>query len=103
MSTWRLVLRDVAAAGKPVTTGELSYRMDAFKVAERIGVIASVPGRDRRCGREVLWIPTAIGLAYLEGRVAQERVRPGGRRWVCTWLSALPSGLRIGTPEGWQP
>ena len=45
----------------------------------------------------VAWLNRAMpGVEWAEGRLRQVEVRPGGRRFVATWLAALPRGVRVG-------
>ena len=95
MSAWRLAVRALYELG-PSTSAQVELRIGgvnawaALRAAQALGLVVS-PGR-RRLG---LWSLTPLGVDWCEGRVAQIEVRPGGRRWVSTWLSSLPRGLRI--------
>jgi hypothetical protein len=99
MSEWRLFVRAVAAAepGEPVpTNGRLSGALQA----EALGLVRrSCLQRKRR--EQIHWLLTPLGREYVENRVEQTENKPGGRRWVATWLRALPVGTRI-VPIGSQ-
>ncbi len=103
MSTWRLIVRALHDIGGSGTNAQIRKRMggvmefDASGVsaelcrAAELGVITSAGRR----GHDNIWQIITTGLAWLEGRITMVRTRPGGRRWVATWLESLPRGLRI--------
>jgi len=102
VSTWRLIVRALHDIGGSGTNAQIRKRMGGVMefesllvsaqlvAAARLGVVAS-SGRKT----DAVWTLTPTGLAWLEGRATMIRVRPGGRRWVATWLESLPRGLRI--------
>lgn len=99
MAAWRLVVRALYELG-PATSCAVSLHAGggfnehrALYVALTYGLVHS-PGRNAQIP---LWCLTQLGVDWCEGRVTQIEVRPGGRRWVSTWLSALPRGLRLDT------
>lgn len=54
----------------------------AIKRARELGLIAH-DARQR-------WALTPLGWEWCAGRIAAVNLRPGGHRWVATWLRALP-------------
>lgn len=102
MSTWRLIVRALHDIGGSGTNAQIRKRMGGVLEFEptlvsahlcsatRVGVVSS-------SGRKTdnVWTLTPAGLAWIEGRITLVRSRPGGRRWVATWLESLPRGLRI--------
>jgi hypothetical protein len=99
MSAWRIVVRSLYEMG-PATSGMVELHTGgtnawiALRDARVIGLVSSPEKKDGTG----LWSLTPIGVDWCEGRVTSVSLRPGGRRWVSTWLSALPRGLRI-TPR----
>lgn len=95
MSAWRLAVRALYELG-PSTSAQVELHIGgvnawtALRDAQALGLVVS-PGR----GRLGLWSLSPLGVDWCEGRVIQIEVRPGGRRWVSTWLSSLPRGLSL--------
>lgn len=97
MSAWMVAARAMYALGGSATSDELA---DALIVAT-----AKAPLHELRClglvdntgrrGSPGRWVLTPLGIDWCEGRVKQIEVKPGGRRFVSTWLASLPRGLRI--------
>lgn len=104
MSGWRLLLIELAAGdGQPRCLSSDGWCWNDINRAEEVGVIERCGDGPRGPGHRVLHVISQTGRDFLENRVHQVESRPGGRRWVPTWLHALPRGLRIGVPETWQP
>ena len=103
MSTWRLIVRALHDIGGSGTNVQIRKRMGGVMALDSSGVSAElsraarlgVVSRAGRCKNEVRWQITPLGLDWAEGRITMIRSRPGGRRWVATWLASLPRGLRI--------
>ncbi len=84
MSAWRALVDEIHRHG-PIH-GTRIIRAEVF-AARRLGLI----GYDA----EQRWTLTELGLDFCEGRVVQLEERPGGRRFVATWLRALPRNLSL--------
>lgn len=96
MSGWRLVVHDIAAADDGVANpAALGHDYTSIHRAETLGLIGRVTNHVRTHGQPTLYALTAFGIEFLEGRVVQAETRPGGRRWVATWLRSLPQGVRV--------
>lgn len=97
MAAWHLIVRTLYERG-PLSTYMLSTYVDgdvgsACNQAVVLGLLVpSARGGDNR-GRK--WQLTQRGVDLCEGRVDQVETRPGGRRWVSTWLSALPRDITL--------
>lgn len=98
MAAWRLAVRALYELG-PSTSAEVELHLrgdidgsHALCTAKGLGLVES-PGNAG--GNFYPWHLTPLGVDWCEGRVTQAEVRPGGRRWVATWLSALPRGLTL--------
>ena len=101
MSAWKLFVRDLYACAEPTDRFTLAAPSNATAEAQRMGLVRPV-GRlaPTSCKSPVLWALTERGEAFCEGRLAQTKARQepgrtGGRKWVATWLAALPGGVAI--------
>lgn len=96
MSAWKLATRALYDAGTDATARQVGDGADLDTVAaahalrDAVGLgLATSAGR--RGGNPVnTWAITLLGRDWVEGRTEQVEVRPGGRRWVHTWLAVLP-------------
>lgn len=91
MSNWKLIARELHAAGRPMRWEEMGgFSRQDMQRARLMGVVQCVgyPGHYR-------WALTQVGRDWCEGRAVQQYSRPGGYQWVATWLRALPQGLRL--------
>jgi len=87
MSAWRIALAELHAAG-----GTADYRSFGDRVSRqelRKQGLATCT-KDGRNLMETTWELTPLGREVAEGKVTFQRSRPGGRRWVATWLRSLP-------------
>lgn len=84
MSAWRVVVKEIQRHGPMHGTVLLSRELHEAHVLKLIA------HDDRK-----RWALTPLGRDWCEGRVATVQVRPGGRRFVATWLRALPQGLSM--------
>lgn len=85
MSAWRLLIREIHLHGP--MHGTVAQSSEIYR-AQKLGLIEHDEARR--------WRLTPLGIQVCEGSVTQIWWRPGGHRWVATWLRALPRGLRIG-------
>lgn len=94
MSGWKLVTRELYAAGRPMQRGEFSYDSSgadprkALIDAKELGLVRSV----RRSKFQWWWELTEAGRACAEGRAElTPQTRKGKpRSLVATWLMQLP-------------
>ena len=97
MSAWALLVRELFNApdysGSNLSFGYLGE--DAVKIAEAHGLVAS-NGRDPLFPKYKRWMLTQKGIDFCLNRVTQVESKPGGRKWRPTWLSSLPTDIRIG-------
>lgn len=84
MSAWRLVVMEIHRFGP--MQGDAAHS-SSLQNARVLGLIEH--------DEKHRWQLTPLGLEYCEGRVVQVEVRPGGRRFVATWLRSLPQGISI--------
>jgi hypothetical protein len=111
VSTWRTVTRALYELGGAATVEEIECRVggicsggDALAQAALHGLVKG-PGKSGG-GNLRPWHLTQKGIDWCEGRL-RERQGPkktgipgaGRMRWFPTWLSSLPRGIRITTPE----
>lgn len=86
--SWRLVTRKLFDG--PRSTSDLSSDLTIdrrtldrwLREAKTLGAVES-----SEVGRHRI---TAMGLAYIEGRVELRQRRPGGYEWRATWMQPLP-------------
>lgn len=84
MSAWRVLITDIYRNGPSrIHLGDAV----ALREARRLNLLEFTERQQ--------WRLTPLGLDVCEGRVITTRVRPGGMRFVATWLRALPRGLRF--------
>jgi hypothetical protein len=102
MSGWKLVTRELYAAGRPMKRVEFDHGADGadpykgLRDARRMGLVRSI----RQSKFQWVWEITPEGRAWVEGRLAlivpPSKSNTGGRaagtrlRAVATWLKALP-------------
>lgn len=84
MSAWRLVVKEIHQRGPIRGTAGQS---PSLRSARLNGLI------EHNADGE--WCLTPLGLDVAENRVKPVQLRPGGRRFVATWLRALPRGLSL--------
>jgi hypothetical protein len=98
MSAWRIVVKNLYDAGGRGTAalagGEFLTPYQAGNALESAAKRGLVSNPGQRGLTE--WRLTQLGIDWCENRVTHVEKRPGGRRWVLTWLSALPRGIRLG-------
>lgn len=117
MSMWRITIRTLHELGGKATTTEIARGsgFQAYEVGEELRYLKAmgmVEGGGTSGGRRGMatWALTECGVAYCEGRIAVVRDHDGQRkalgirgtrmpRFVATWLSSLPKGIRIKQPE----
>ena len=87
MSAWRALVRSLHVSGP--SNGRWIDSRTACK-ARDMGLIE----RDD----DARWVLTPFGVEWCDGRVELVGWR-GGRRWVATWLRALPQGVSLQPPE----
>lgn len=80
MSAWRMLVSRIHSQGPEIGS---SAEGKAIQQAKNLGLIESGGLREP-------WELTRLGLDWCEGRVEQVESKPGGRRFVATWLMALP-------------
>lgn len=86
MSAWRALIKEIAQHGP--MRGTAAQSSELYR-ASLLGVI-------ERCV-DARWRLTPLGVDFLEGRVVQIEVRPGGRHFAATWLRSLPKNIRLGS------
>lgn len=99
MSAWRMVTRTLYEADRAMTTEELADRTvecpkGGLRSAQFLGLVSRTAAPYP--GVPVQWFVTDRGIDWCESRITIEWLRPGGRRWVSTWLASLPRGIRLG-------
>ncbi len=96
MSGWRIALTALYDCGGTAGGSLIGTRSEISRL-QQLGLVrrwwprtlhAVAYSRRRLC--DPLWQITPLGLDVAERRVMQICIRPGGRRWVATWLAALP-------------
>lgn len=97
MSAWRHAVRAMYALGGARTTAEIADRTiddprSGLFQALKLGLVEHPKARP---GAAVKWKLTQRGIDWCENRVTHTWDRPGGRRWVATWLSSLPRGISL--------
>lgn len=107
MSGWRVVVRQLHEAGRPLRSFDLLVDNAGYALAHaaRLGLVKS-PGR--WCYRVDtdeygVWELTPLGVDFAEGRVVrllrQRRHRPTDRNFIvrfqATWLAALPRANEV--------
>lgn len=98
MSGWKLVTRELYAAGRPLQRVEFHHDAsgaDPYKslsAARRRGLVRSV-----RCHFTHVWELTPAGRAWVEGRAELGAQKRDGkpRPLVATWLMQLPATNEI--------
>lgn len=101
MTAWRIITQAVHAAGGSATTERLQRYVETdmrttsiwLGIAARRGMV--YPTRVPGAGNGRLWCLTQLGRDWCEGRITEIETKPGGRRWVSTWLASLPRGIRL--------
>ena len=99
MSGWKLVTRELYAAGRPMKRVEFDHGADGadpYKVlrdARRMGLVRSI----RQSKFQWVWEITPEGRAWVEGRAELAPQRRDGkpRPLVATWLMALPTNNEV--------
>jgi hypothetical protein len=99
MSGWKLVTRELYAAGRPMQRTEFAQDAsgaDPYKGlrdARRMGLVRSI----RRSKFQWVWEITDAGRAWVEGRAELAPQRRDGkpRPLVATWLMQLPATNEI--------
>jgi hypothetical protein len=107
---WQIVTRALHELGGSATAAQVELRIGGAFYAAR-GLESAAKHGLVKCsgkGAAVPWVLTQKGIDWSEGRLttAEQRRYPGrespqfiGMRFVPTWLSALPRGIRITQPE----
>lgn len=98
MSGWKLVTRELYAAGRPLKRTEFAHDpngADPYKGlrdARKFGLVRSV-----RCHFTHVWEITSAGRAWVEGRAELGAQKRDGqpRKIVATWLMPLPATNEI--------
>lgn len=100
MSHWKLAAAAVYALGGTATTRDVELAgvdPHGLYAARRLGLVEHSEWRWIDCQ----WWLTPLGIDWCEGRVALAPAPFTGRtgrppmRFVATWLSSLPRGIRI--------
>lgn len=95
MSDWRLDLKDLYDVGGVASTSEWGT-YGGVRALKDFGLATC--DRDPKDRRHFVYRITPRGTAIVEGRLLRELQGPRRPRWRSTWLSSLPSGIRI-TPR----
>ena len=101
MSGWKIVTRELYAAGRPLKRTEFAHDpngADPYKGlrdARKFGLVRSV-----RCHFTHVWELTDAGRAWVEGRAELAPNQRDGqpRKIVATWLMPLPATNEIRIP-----
>lgn len=108
MSQWRIALRALHSAGKPMSVQEIETAVGGSFEARGAMHRAQLLGLARSSlrGRHASWSITDRGIAWCEGRIVERQAPracdPSRRRYrfVATWLSSLPRDIRITADTG---
>lgn len=95
MSAWKLVIRVLADGPKHVQEVANALSMDKIGADHKLQHAVRVGMIERSPGRRGHWQLSQRGIDYTENRLTAQWVRPGGVRWIPTWVQSLPRDIRI--------
>lgn len=98
MTTWRIVTRSLYDLGGTATNAQIRRNLPMCVITAGVALNRAAEfGLVHRTGPKTQshWHLTTHGWDWCENKIQQVETRPGGRRWVATWLISLPRGVRI--------